>query len=74
MSGKAWEFGGKSPKEHKPRYKYDCDRCKFHWNCGLLCSCVLREMGDPPPRRKERVNLLRFKEWPLEEIASIMES
>jgi len=74
MSGKAWQFGKKAPKKHNPRYKYDCGRCKFSWNCGELCSCVLYEMGDPPPKRKEEVLLARFKEWPEEGVASIMES
>jgi hypothetical protein len=43
--------------EHEPRYKYDCERCKFNWNCGILCACVLskRAFPDPPPERAKEV-------------------
>lgn len=41
--------------EHAPRYKYDCDRCKFNWNCGILCDCVLKGAQDPPLERARKV-------------------
>jgi hypothetical protein len=74
MSGKAWQVGGKAPKKHRPRYKFDCERCKFHWCCGPLCSCVLHEMKNPPKKRREEVSLLRFKEWPEAGIRDLMGS
>ena len=44
------------PKSHKPRYKFDCDRCKFNWCCGYTCVCVLRNASDPPLTVKKLVN------------------
>lgn len=38
---------------HDPRHQFDCGRCKFSWNCGPKCSCVLT--GIPlhlTPRRR----------------------
>jgi len=36
-------------EKHNPKYKYDCGNCKFNWNCGLTCSCVLKDVPEPPP-------------------------
>jgi len=33
---------------HNPKHKFDCGNCKFNWNCGYLCSCVLKESPEPP--------------------------
>lgn len=54
------------PKQEKAqesdvgRYRYDCDHCKFNWNCGPLCSCVLRRenVGPTPRKRMREVNRL----------------
>jgi hypothetical protein len=43
---------------HAPRHRYDCGRCKFSWNCGLSCGCVLLKKDyDAPP---EEVKLARL--------------
>lgn len=42
--------------KHDPRHRYDCGRCKFNWNCGILCSCVLSDAyGSPPKSRAKEV-------------------
>ena len=48
--------------EHNPRYRYDCGRCKFHWNCGILCECVLWKAPDPPNERAMEVAKVQ-KAW-----------
>lgn len=48
--------------QHNPRYKYDCDRCKFNWCCGPLCRCVLKGYQNAPPHRMKEVNKLLIKE------------
>ncbi len=48
-------------KDHQPRWKYDCTRCKFDWNCGPLCACILSEHVDPPDNRKLEVDSLLLK-------------
>lgn len=48
--GGEWEM-------HKPRWRYDCARCKFSWNCGELCSCSVR--GNTPPGRMREVEALQ---------------
>lgn len=42
-----------------PRYRYDCEQCRFVWTCGPLCACVLRNQPDPPPDRQREVNAAR---------------
>jgi len=42
---------------HNPQHRYDCDNCKFNWNCGLSCSCGLRGLPSAP----ESVKLARVK-------------
>ena len=34
--------------EHAPRYKYDCENCKFNWCCGFDSNCILHYKPDPP--------------------------
>lgn len=41
--------------EHRPRYRFDCERCKFSWNCGPQCSCALAQV---PLRLTPRRRLL----------------
>lgn len=48
---------------HSPRYKYDCGKCKFNWNCGYLSRCVLNKgrrqsekLSEPPIPVQEKVN------------------
>ena len=48
--GGEWEM-------HKPRWQYDCPRCKFSWSCGELCSCSVR--GKTPPGRMAEVEELQ---------------
>jgi hypothetical protein len=43
---------------HRPRWPYDCSRCKFNWNCGELCSCNIREGRTPEARCFEVAMLL----------------
>jgi hypothetical protein len=52
------------PEWHSPRYSYDCDNCKFNWNCGPLCACHLAHQGypEPPPKRAAEVARL-LGEW-----------
>jgi hypothetical protein len=33
---------------HNPRYRYDCENCKFSWCCGYSCACGLYGYPDPP--------------------------
>jgi hypothetical protein len=40
---------------HNPRWKYDCERCKFHWCCGPTCYCGLRDLPRTPPERMREV-------------------
>lgn len=35
-------------KEHNPRHQYDCENCKFNWQCGLACSCVWKSLPSAP--------------------------
>jgi hypothetical protein len=30
--------------EHKPRFRYDCENCKYNWCCGHLCACALENL------------------------------
>ena len=41
--------------KHKPEFNYDCDHCKFSWNCGYHCGCVLK-LSDPPGTIQNKVN------------------
>jgi len=51
------------PKNHNPRYLYDCDRCKFNWCCGPLCACALNLGADrgfkENPKRQAEVEKLQ---------------
>lgn len=38
----------KEPKEHNPKHKYDCEKCKFNWCCGFECSCQLHDKPEAP--------------------------
>ena len=31
-----------------PRYRYDCGRCKWKWNCGYACRCWYSSLPIPP--------------------------
>ena len=42
-----------------PRHKYDCDSCKFNWNCGILCGCVKRNLPEPPERFQKAIDLIQ---------------
>jgi len=47
------------PEEHKPEFIYDCEFCKFNWQCGFTCLCILdksKEMPMPPRSRQKEVN------------------
>ena len=44
---------------HNPQWKYDCTNCKFNWNCGPLCHCVLCGYPDPPEDRRREVSEAR---------------
>ena len=56
------------PKEHDPQFAYNCERCKFNWNCGFTCACVMetrfrcsecgarKKMPAPPKKRQNEVN------------------
>lgn len=49
--------------EHKPRYQYDCNRCKFKWCCGYCCACALKhELPKPPKHVQLKVNEALIKE------------
>ena len=41
--------------KHNPRYRYDCKRCKFSWDCGYTTQCNVRG-DDPPEKVKIKVN------------------
>jgi hypothetical protein len=46
---------------HEPRWEYDCERCKFNWNCGPTCRCLIRgphyaHLPATPPRRQREVD------------------
>lgn len=48
---------------HAPRYLYDCERCKFSWNCGYTCACVMerallkgKKLPHPPKKIREKVD------------------
>jgi hypothetical protein len=49
--------------EHKPRWPFDCTRCKFSWCCGPTCACgVAQELpltSTPKNRLQEVVRLRR---------------
>ena len=47
-----------SSVDHDPQHRYDCGRCKFSWNCGLACSCVL-DSDYPDPPESVRLDRLR---------------
>lgn len=32
----------------KPKHKYDCENCKYNWCCGFSCSCILKNLPEPP--------------------------
>lgn len=49
--------GGGLP--HCPEHRYDCDRCKFAWNCGLACGCNLSRKDYPEPPERVKLNRLR---------------
>jgi hypothetical protein len=45
----------------KPRYRYDCERCKFSWTCGRMCSCALpMRLGNPPLAQQEQIDAYRL--------------
>jgi len=54
-------------QNHNPRFVYDCGHCKFSWNCGPLCSCVLASRTKLPedPARKAEVELAQ-EAWRVE--------
>ena len=48
-----------TPEGHCPRWRYDCGRCKFSWNCGPLCACALGNpfsLAPTPPKRQREVD------------------
>lgn len=51
---------------HDPKYKYDCENCKYSWCCGPVCLCVLRnkdyDLIETPTYRKIEVNEALIKE------------
>lgn len=50
--------------EHSPRYRYDCGRYKFNWNCGLLCACVLpASKYSPPPKSRDEEVKEAQRQW-----------
>lgn len=52
--GGATKLRRKPYKGHHPRWKYDCERCKFAWCCGPQCACHLE--GKMPKKRREEVD------------------
>ena len=32
-----------------PKYAYDCENCKFEWNCGYTCFCNYKNKRPEPP-------------------------
>lgn len=49
-------------RQHNPRHKYDCNRCKYHWNCGPLSGCGLND-APPPPRRRALAVIGQLVAW-----------
>lgn len=43
--------------KHNPQYYYDCDNCKFNWNCGYTCACALKLTGKKYPEAPEHVKI-----------------
>lgn len=50
-----------SEKGHNPRWRFDCNNCKFNWCCGPTCACVLSSMSDPPSARQREVDAALIK-------------
>ena len=42
-------------KGHAPRWKYDCERCKFAWCCAPQCMCSPLIKGKMPKKRRAEV-------------------
>jgi len=40
----------------RPKHEYDCPPCKFNWNCGYTCSCILKKLPPPPLNIRQAVN------------------
>lgn len=58
---------------HNPKYKYDCYNCKFNWNCGYGCACVLKGLDNPPIPIQIEVNLVRLLDGSTIEFENIHE-
>ena len=46
----------------KPRFRYDCVFCKFNWNCGPVCACIIdryEDLTDIPKEVRIYVNNVR---------------
>ena len=52
--GFATKLRRKPYQGHAPRWKYDCERCKFAWCCGPQCACHIE--GKMPKKRRAEVN------------------
>ncbi len=52
-----------SEVEHNPQFRYDCDNCKFNWNCGLPCGCNIRNPKSPTPEIVKVARLKSFLEY-----------
>lgn len=72
MNKQRYPYGSQDAKDallrdgdfvHTPRWQYDCDRCKFAWCCGSLCSCHLQRSGlpVPPDARQKQVDAALVK-------------
>jgi hypothetical protein len=72
MSRQPYPYGSQEAKDallrdgnflHAPREQYDCDRCKFSWCCGSLCSCHLQlaSLPVPPTERQAQVDTALVK-------------
>lgn len=48
-------FQDQYESKHKPRHRYDCERCKFSWCCGPTCACVLTRDNNIPQAPEERL-------------------
>lgn len=47
--------------KHNPKYRFDCENCKFNWCCGPTCTCNLNNVPEPPLRIQKMVNESRLK-------------
>ena len=51
-------------KKHRPEYQYHCERCKFSWCCGYVCSCNYKKaLPDPPILVQKAVNEMLKRLW-----------